>query len=166
MTAIVIRPEKPCDVDAIFEVTKAAFRDMAFSDGSEPALVNTLRDDGDLTLSLVAENAERIVGHIAFSPVTIDDGSPGWHGPGPVSVLPELQGQRIGHALVKRGIADMWKRGSRGIVLLGDPAYYSRFGFEHDPNLVYPGPPAQYSQRLVLHGDAPRGRVRYAPAFG
>ena len=166
MSAIAIRPERAGDERAIHALTEAAFRDMPFSDGDEQELVDRLREDGDLTLSLVAEDAERIVGHIAFSPVTISDGSAHWFGLGPVSVWPELHGQRIGSALVKRGIADLRERDACGIVLLGDPAYYSRFGFEHDPKLAYPGPPAEYFQRLVLAGEAPEGIVSYAKGFG
>ncbi|MEX0341732.1 MAG: GNAT family N-acetyltransferase [Erythrobacter sp.] len=166
MTAFAIRPEREGDAQTIFALTEAAFRDMPFSDGDEQQLVDRLRSAGDLTLSLVAEDAERIVGHIAFSPVTISDGTTGWYGLGPVSVWPELQRQGIGAALVKRGIADIRGLGGKGIVLLGSPDYYARFGFEHDPDLRYPGPPAEYFQRLVLDGDAPRGTVSYAPAFG
>ncbi len=166
MSAITIRPEKSGDAPAIHRLTAAAFDGMPQSDGDEQELVDRLRADGDLTLSLVAEDAERIVGHIAFSPVTIADGAPGWHGLGPVSVLPELQGQGVGSALVKRGIADMREAGSRGIVLLGSPEYYARFGFAHDPQIAYPGPPAEYFQYLLLEGELPRGAVRYAPAFG
>lgn len=166
MHAITIRPETKGDQATIFALTTAAFADMPFSDGDEPALVDNLRRDGDLTLSLVAEDAQRIVGHIAFSPVTIADGSLDWFGLGPVSVWPELQKQGIGGALIQRGIADLRERGARGIILLGSPVYYSRFGFEHDPALTYPGPPAEYFQRLVLDGDAPSGQVSYAPAFG
>lgn len=166
MHAITIRPETQGDQATIFALTTAAFADMPFSDGDEPALVDNLRRDGDLTLSLVAEDAQRIVGHIAFSPVTIADGSLDWFGLGPVSVWPELQKQGIGGALIQRGIADLRERGARGIILLGSPVYYSRFGFEHDPALTYPGPPAEYFQRLVLDGDAPSGQVSYAPAFG
>lgn len=166
MHAITIRPETKGDQATIFALTTAAFAEMPFSDGDEPALVDSLRRDGDLTLSLVAEDAQRIVGHIAFSPVTIADGSLDWFGLGPVSVWPELQKQGIGGALIQRGIADLRERGARGIILLGSPVYYSRFGFEHDPALTYPGPPAEYFQRLVLDGDAPSGQVSYAPAFG
>jgi predicted N-acetyltransferase YhbS len=166
VSAVAIRPERAGDEGAIHALTEAAFRDMPFSDGDEQDLVDQLRADGDLTLSLVAEDAERIVGHIAFSPVSISDGSKDWFGLGPVSVRPELHGQRIGSALVKRGLADLRERGARGTVLLGDPAYYTRFGFAHDPGLTYPGPPAEYFQRLVLEGAAPQGIVRYAAAFG
>jgi len=89
MTAIAIRPEEPGDEAAIHALTQAAFRDMPFSDGSEPDLVDRLRADGDLALSLVAVNMdEAIVGHIAFSPVAIADGSAGWFQLSPVSVIP------------------------------------------------------------------------------
>jgi predicted N-acetyltransferase YhbS len=163
---VTIRPEAAGNAATIFALTKAAFAQMPFSDGDEQHLVDALRRDGDLTLSLVAEDTARIVGHIAFSPVTISDGTPGWFGLGPVSVWPELHHRGIGGALIRRGIADMRERGARGIVLLGSPAYYARFGFRHEPQLRYPGPPAEYFQCLVLKGELPIGEVRYAPAFG
>ncbi len=166
MTAIAIRPEEPRDHAAIGVVTQAAFADTPHSDGSEVRIIERLRSDGDLTLSLVAEDGERIVGHVAVSPVQISDGSPGWYGLGPIAILPSLQRRGIGSRLMQRAIADMRMRGARGLVLLGDPAYYSRFGFEHDPALRYPGPLPEYFQRLVVAGDAPSGTVRYAPAFG
>ncbi|MCA0909882.1 GNAT family N-acetyltransferase [Qipengyuania gaetbuli] len=166
MSAITIRPERAGDEAVIHELTEAAFRDMPFSEGDEQDLVDALRNEGDLTLSLVAEDGTRIVGHIAFSPVAISDGTRDWYGLGPVSVWPELHGQGIGSALVRRGIADIRAKGAKGIVLLGSPDYYGRFGFEHDPQLQYPGPPAEYFQRLVLDGPAATGVVRYVPAFG
>ena len=164
--AITIRPEAPGDEATIFALTEAAFADMPFSEGDEPELVNKLRADGDLTLSLVAEDADRIVGHIAFSPVTISDDAADWYGLGPVSVWPDLHHQGIGGALIKRGIADMRQIGARGIVLLGSNVYYPRFGFRHEPQLTYPGPPPEYFQALLLDGDMPSGEVRFAPAFG
>lgn len=161
-----IRPESGGDEVAIHALTEAAFRDMPFSEGDEPDLVDRLRANGDLTLSLVAEDADGIVGHIAFSPVTISDGAEAWYGLGPVSVRPDLQRTGIGGSLIKRGIADLRAVGAKGIVLLGSTDYYPRFGFEHDPELRYPGPPAEYFQRLVLEGAAPKGVVSFAPAFG
>lgn len=166
MSEISIRAEAAGDAPTIYKLTQAAFRDMPFSDGDEQELVERLRAGGDLALSLVAEDAARIVGHIAFSPVTISDGTPGWVGLGPVSVWPDLHGQGIGGALVRRGIAEMSALGAKGIVLLGSPDYYSRFGFVHDPQLSYPGPPAEYFQCLLIDGPMPQGNVRYAPAFG
>ena len=166
MNAISIRFEKSGDEAAIHALTAAAFADMPFSAGDEPELVDALRAAGDLSLSLVAVNAAAIVGHIAFSQVTISDGSRAWFGLGPVSVAPVFQRLGIGSALIKRGLADMRERGARGIVLLGSPAYYSRFGFQNDPKLCYPGPPPPYFQRLVLTGKAPSGVVTYVAAFG
>ncbi|MBX7458473.1 N-acetyltransferase [Qipengyuania sp. 1NDH17] len=166
MSALTIRPEKPSDHAQIGVVTDAAFAEVEHSDGSEVQIVEKLRSDGDLTLSLVAEDGERIVGHVAVSPVTISGGSTGWYGLGPISVLPAHQREGVGLRLMQRAIADMREMGAKGIVLLGEPAYYSRFGFEHDPELSYPGPPAEYFQRLVMEGEAPSGTVTYAPAFG
>ncbi|MEM7666531.1 MAG: N-acetyltransferase [Pseudomonadota bacterium] len=164
--AITIRPEAAGDEDTIFKLTETAFQPMPFSEGDEQHLVNHLREAGDLTLSLVAENAERIVGHIAISPVTISDGASDWYGLGPVSVWPELQHKGIGGALIRRAIADMRERGAKGIVLLGSNVYYPRFGFVHEPQLTYPGPPPEFFQCLLLNGDLPRGEVKFAPAFG
>ena len=166
MTTFTIRPEASGEKAAIFALTEAAFASMPYSDGDEPELVNRLRKDGDLTLSLVAEDAERIVGHIAFSPVTITDGARDWYGLGPVSVWPELQRAGIGSALINRGIADMRALGAKGIVLLGSNEYYPRFGFKCEPQLTYPGGPAEYFQALLLDGELPSGEVTFAPAFG
>ncbi|MDY7097027.1 MAG: N-acetyltransferase [Pseudomonadota bacterium] len=163
---ITIRPEAAGDEEVIFTLTQAAFKDMPFSEGDEPELVNGLRADGDLVLSLVAEDGERIVGHIAFSPVTISDGTQDWYGLGPVSVWPDIQHRGIGGALIKRGIADLRSRGAKGIVLLGSTEYYPRFGFVHEPQLRYPGPPPEYFQVLLMEGTLPSGEVQYAPAFG
>lgn len=165
MTAVTIRPERLGDEEAIHRLTEAAFKDMPFSEGDEQHLVDSLRRDGDLSLSLVAEDATRIVGHIAFSRVEISDGTPDWYGLGPVSVWPELHRRGIGSALILRGIADLRERSAGGIVLLGSPAYYARFGFLHEPQLRYPGPPPEYFQCLVLAGGLPEGEVTYAPAF-
>jgi predicted N-acetyltransferase YhbS len=165
MSALTIRAERPGDEATIHRLTEAAFRDMPFSEGDEQHLVDALRRDGDLALSLVAEDAERIVGHIAFSRVAISDGTPDWYDLGPVSVWPELHRQGIGSALILHGIAELRERGAAGIVLLGSPVYYGRFGFRHEPQLRYPGPPPEYFQCLVLTGDLPTGEVTYAPAF-
>ena len=164
--AITIRPETSGDEATIHALTTAAFNPMPFSDGSEPDLIDRLRADGDLTLSFVAEDAERIVGHIAFSPVTIADGARDWYGLGPVSVWPELQQRGIGGALIKRGIADLRAMGAKGIVLLGSNVYYPRFGFVHEPQLTYTGAPPEFFQTLLLDGDLPKGAVHFAPAFG
>ncbi|MEM6856952.1 MAG: N-acetyltransferase [Pseudomonadota bacterium] len=163
---IAIRPEAPGDEATIFTLTQNAFAGMEFSDGTEGYIVDKLRADGDLTLSLVALDRLRIVGHIAISPVTISDGASSWYGLGPVSVAPEMQRAGIGGQLIRCAIADMRERGARGIVLLGSTEYYPRFGFRHEPQLTYPGPPPEYFQCLLLEGDLPSGEVAYSPAFG
>ncbi|MGY6637514.1 MAG: GNAT family N-acetyltransferase [Erythrobacter sp.] len=165
MIAVTIRSEQPGDEAIIHHLTQAAFRDMPFSDGKEQHLVDALRRNGDLALSLVAEADAKVVGHIAFSRVTISDGTPDWYGLGPVSVWPELHHRGIGSALVRRGVTDLRACGAAGVVLLGNPAYYARFGFVHDPRLSYPGTPPEYFQCLVLKGKLPIGEVSYADAF-
>lgn len=164
MNAIVIRPEEAADMAAIHALTQLAFTDMPFSEGDEADLVDQLRKDGDLALSFVAED-DSIVGHIAFSEVTISDGATGWYGLGPVSVTPLRQGEGIGSALILHGLATLRAMGANGCILLGNPDYYGRFGFVADPALVYPGPPAKYFQSLVLNGPMPSGEVTYPPAF-
>lgn len=164
--SIAIRPEAQGDEAAIYALTEAAFKEMEHADGDEQDLVNRLRADGDLTLSLLAEDGAVIVGHIAFSPVSISDGSKDWYGLGPVSVLPARQGEGIGSKLVNAGLDQLRQLGARGCVLLGDPAYYRRFGFRHHPRLQYPGPPVEYFQYLVLEGAMPAGTVSYSPGFG
>lgn len=161
MSAWSIRPEVPGDAAAIAALVTAAFESAAHSDGTEAEIVDGLRRDGDLTLSLVAED-EVILGHIAFSPVSISDGSAHWYGLAPVSVVPDCQSQGIGAALVQHGLAELRALGARGCVVLGDPAYYGRFGFVADPALIYPGVPEGLFQRLVFEDRAPRGTVRYA----
>lgn len=163
--SITYRPEEPDDRRPIYKLTEAAFKDMPFSNGDEHELVDRLRKNGDLTLSLVAETSDGIIGHIAFSPVTISDGTKNWYGLGPVSVWPQLQGKGIGGALINSGITQMRAIGAKGIVLLGSPDYYSRFGFKSDPSLTYPGPPAVYFQYLTLVGVRPAGTVSFAPGF-
>lgn len=165
MTDFIIRAEQHKDEAIIHRLTEAAFKEMPFSQGDEQHLVDTLRRDGDLALSLVAEDSGRIVGHVAFSRVTVSDGTPDWYDLGPVSVWPELQHRGIGSALVRRGIADLRECGAAGVVLLGSPEYYARFGFRHEPQLRFPGPPPEYFQCLVLEGRLPAGEVTYAPAF-
>lgn len=164
--SVTIRPERAGDERAIHEVVRAAFDGHPHSDGSEPAIVDALRADGDLTISLVAEDGGAIVGHVAFSPVTISDGSEGWFGLGPVAVAPQRQREGIGAALIERALALLHERDAAGCVVLGDPAYYGRFGFAHDPALAYPVPPPEYFQRLVMGASDASGSVNYADAFG
>ena len=126
---MIIRRETAADIAAIGEVTIAAFDTLAISNHTEQFIIRALRAADVLTLSLVAEVDGRVVGHVAFSPVTISDGTQNWYGLGPVSVLPEHQRQGIGTALIREGLSMLKGLGAQGCCLVGDPAYYSRFGF-------------------------------------
>ena len=161
---MILRSERPGDEPAIFALTQAAFADMPFSNGMEGPIVDGLRADGDLALSLVAEDMGGIVGHIAFSPVTVSGEREGLYGLGPVCADPERRGQGIGSALVREGLARL--PDARAVFLVGDPAYYARFGFLGDCGLSHNDVPARAVQGLFLDGRARRGEVRYAPAFG
>ncbi len=161
MADVALRPERDGDADAIRALVTAAFLGAEHSSGSEGAIVNALRASGKLTVSLVAERDDAIVGHVAFSPVTIDGRDLGWFGLGPVAVSPDHQRQGIGTRLIEAGLAQLRETEAQGCVVLGDPAYYARFAFVSDPALAYPGVPAEYFQRLVFTGTAPTGEVAY-----
>lgn len=162
---MIIRDETAADVDAIRSVTAAAFADMPYSDGSEPAIIERLRAAGALTLSLVVEEQNEVVGHVAFSPVTVAGQGNGWYGLGPLSVLPARQGLCIGSALVREGLARLQALDARGCVLAGDPAYYGRFGFGVDPAFTSTAIPQEYFMRLAFSPVYGGGAVTYHPAF-
>ncbi|MBS1129974.1 MAG: GCN5-related N-acetyltransferase [Proteobacteria bacterium] len=164
MTAT-IRPEKPSDEAAIEQVTRRAFLSHPYSLQTEQFIIRALRADDALSVSLVAEEAGRIVGHIALSPVTISDGSAGWYGLGPISVEPELQRRGIGRALMERGIVELRKIGAAGCVLVGDPAFYIRFGFANNPALVLEGIPPEFFLCLLLGTASAHGSVQFHQAF-
>lgn len=99
MTEWTVRDEAPGDEAAIAAVTAAAFRGAPHSDGSEAEIIERLRVAGDLAVSLVAVDADgAIVGHVAFSPVTISDGTSGWYGLGPVSSFPPTRARASARA--------------------------------------------------------------------
>ena len=162
---IVIRTERAEDADAISAVTMAAFATMEFSNQTEHFIVDALRAAGALTLSLVAAAGDRIVGHIAFSPVTMSDGTDGWYGLGPVSVLPLYQRTGIGSALIEDGLARLRALGARGCCVVGHPQYYGRFGFEHVVGLACAGVPPEAFFALPFDGHLPQGTVVFHAAF-
>ncbi|RPE31699.1 putative acetyltransferase [Acinetobacter sp. BIGb0102] len=162
---ISIRNEQPSDIPNIFKLTQAAFKDIEYSSHTEQFIVNALRDSQQLTVSLVAEYEGQIIGHIAFSPVSISDGTTDWYGLGPVSVQPEFQNQGVGSQLIHTGLEKLKTLKAAGCVLLGDPEYYARFGFKAKPELVLQGVPAEYFQTLSFTEKMPHGNVVYAEAF-
>ena len=162
---IVIRPERPSDVAAIDAVTVAAFLEAPHTGYNEQLIVKALRDDSALSISLVAEIDGVVVGHVATSSVAISDGTSGWLGLGPISVLPELQREGIGSRLMRALMTLMESNGYGGCVLLGDPAFYSRFGFEPQAGLVLPDVPPEYFLAVAFIAPMPIGTVTYHAAF-
>ena len=160
-----IRSERDADASAITEVTVAAFNTLPISDHTEQFIIAALRAAGALTISLVAEAEGRIIGHIAFSPVTISVGTRDWYGLGPVSVLPEYQRQGVGTALIQEGLARLKALHAQGCCLVGHPDYYRRFGFRNAPGLTVEGVPAEVFFVLPFHGPVPHGTVTFHDAF-
>lgn len=135
----------------------------------EADLVERLRADGDLVLSLVAEKDGGLIGHCCFSRLTVHEGDrvAAAISLGPVAVLPAAQRQGVGQTLIRDGIARFKAAGETLIFVLGDPNYYARFGFASDAARRYRTPyDGPYLQALRLTDDAPlEGEVRYASAF-
>lgn len=162
---MIIRPETPDDYAVIREILIAAFADHPYSHQTEHLIVEGLRADDALTASLVAEIDGKVVGQIAFSPVWIDGRDCGWLALGPVAVLPALQRQGIGQALVIEGLQTIRKLGAQGCVLVGDPAYYRRFGFENHAALRMKGVPPEVLMCLPMTEEMPERTVTHHPAF-
>jgi putative acetyltransferase len=162
---IIIRDEQPGDHAAIYDLTARAFAPMPYSDGDEQDLIDALRAAGALAISLVALLEGKLVGHVAFSPATAADGSAGWYALGPVSAEPELQRQGIGSALIHEGIRRLREREAAGCILVGNPDYYSRFGFRPYPTLAPAGQPPEYFMILPLAVTEPSTVVEFHPAF-
>ena len=168
MSRVQIRREAPADLAAVREVLAAAFPTEA-----EAGLVEVLRERARPSVSLVAEDAGRVVGHVLFTPVEIRGAEPaaGWFGLAPLAVAPERQRCGVGSELVRAGLAACRGAGARAIVVLGHPTYYPRFGFAPAwaAGLYYrvPGPNPSFMV-VELEPGALRGHtgeVRYHPAF-
>ena len=157
---VMIRPESNDDHDAIRSLTARAFAGRPYSDGTEPRVIDALRDAGALVLSLVAVRGDDVVGHIAFSPV-----GPDWFALGPVAVEPALQGRGVGSQLIEAGLQQLRGRGAQGCVLLGDHRYYGRFGFVVAPDLAPTRYPGEHFQILAFGASRPDRRVAFHPAL-
>ncbi len=169
VTDIVVQDEAPADHGAIHELTKIAFADKSFSAKDEHFLVDALREAGALAVSLVAVAEGSVVGHVAFSlaEMSTPDGAmaDGWYALGPISVAPNFQGQGIGSRLARAGLERIKALGAKGCVLAGDPNYYTRFGFRHDPLITLENVPAGVSLVLRITDNDDHGFVRFHPAF-
>ena len=162
---MIIRPEIPNDYDSIRNIHIAAFANHPYSHQTEHLIVEGLRADGALTVSLVADLDGNVVGQIAFSPVKIDGKDCGWLGLGPVAVSPGLQRRGIGQALVNEGLKQIRGLGAQGCVLVGNPAFYRRFGFENNPALRMEGVPPEVLMCLPMGDEMLEGNVTHHPAF-
>jgi putative acetyltransferase len=162
---VVIRNEMDADIGAITEVTIAAFKTLEISKHTEQFIIAALRAAKALTLSLVAEADGRVIGHIAFSDVTISDGTRNWYGLGPVSVLPEYQRQGIGKALIQEGLSRLKNMNAQGCCLVGHPDYYRKFGFSNMSGLVHEGVPQEVFFALSFDGHTPQGTVAFHEGF-
>jgi putative acetyltransferase len=161
---VIIRPERPEDARAVWTVHEAAF-----GQADEARLVARLRQEARPCVSLVAECAAQVIGHVFFSPVAIEGARAG--GLAPVGVLPAEQGRGAGGALVRAGLEASRALGWELVFVLGDPAYYGRFGFalaaphglhyeSHDFDRAF------QVQELTAGALARcRGWVHYLPAF-
>jgi len=161
----VIRDETDADIGAITEVTIAAFESLQISNHTEQFIIEALRADKALTVSLVAELDGRIIGHIAFSPVTISDGTRNWYGLGPVSVSPEHQHKGVGKALIQEGLSRLKDLNAQGCCVVGHPEYYRKFGFRNIPGLVLEGVPREVFFALSFGGHTPEGTVTFHDGF-
>lgn len=162
---IVIRNETDADISTITEVTVAAFKSLEISNHTEQFIIEALRSAGALTVSLVAEVDGRVVGHVAFSPVTISDGIRNWYGLGPVSVLPMYQRMGIGKALIQEGLSRLKDLGAKGCCLVGHPHYYRKFGFENVAGLSHEGVPQDVFFALSFDRHFPHGCVIFHEGF-
>ena len=160
-----IRKETSADADAIGLLTQKAFAPVPYSNGSEGQIIDQLRSDGDLILSLVMDDEGRIVGHIAFSPIQIDGKQDKWYCLGPICVAPDKQKQGIGKALIGEGLREIRALGSNGCILVGDPAYYGRLGFKSNGQLRYGELNPSLIQYRSFQGQVPKGVLTHATAF-
>ncbi|CAA6606030.1 GCN5-related N-acetyltransferase [Rhodospirillaceae bacterium LM-1] len=145
---------------------QAAFLHHPHSRQTEHLIVDALRDDKALLVSLVGEENGEVVGHIAFSDILIDGQDSGWVGLGPVAARVDRQRQGIGSALVRAGLDEARKLGKQGCVLVGEPDYYRRFGFKADHRLSLEGVPPEYVLALAFDNAlVPSGAVAFHKAF-
>lgn len=169
MTRVTIRPERPVDIPAIRSLNMAAFPTEA-----EANLVDMLRANGRASLSLVAVAAGEVVGHILFSPVTLeaDRGRHPTLGLAPMAVRPALQRQGVGGRLVEAGLERCKQTGVGAVVVLGHEHYYPRFGFEPASGFgvtcEYDVPDQNFMLVELIDGASEHlsGVARYQPEFG
>lgn len=165
---IVIRPEAPQDQSAVFRINE-----LAFGQPNEARLVDALRPAARPYLSLAAVEGDQVVGHILFTPVTIEfEGSASSAlGLAPMAVIPERQRQGIGSQLVREGLDECARQGHGVVVVLGHPRFYPRFGFvtaaTRGLRCEYPVPDEVFMVAELIPGalQGRTGLVKYRPEF-
>jgi putative acetyltransferase len=161
-----IRPETAADFASIFEVNR-----RAFAGDAESRLVDALRSAGASRISLVAEIAGRVVGHVLFSDLAIvNQGRPiAALALAPLAVLPQHQRQGLGSALVREGLEVARRAGHRIVIVVGHPAYYPRFGFSAELarrlESPYSGPSCMALELVAGALAGVTGKLEYPPAF-
>ncbi|GGF45343.1 N-acetyltransferase [Azorhizobium oxalatiphilum] len=161
---MLIRDETANDIPAISRVVTEALKLLPQATGTEADIVETLRTQGALALSLVAEEEGLVIGYLAASAARIGE-QHGWGLIGPLAVLPSRHRQGIGSALMSEALRRL-RTDSRGAALVGDPTYYARFGFRAFPGLKVAGCPPEVVQALPFDSTEPRGELIHHPAFG
>lgn len=169
---MLIRRELSADIAAISEIIYAAFKGHPYhAPGQEPTehlIVSRLRDAGALSLSLVAVEDDTIVGHIAFSPIKIKGLESNWFALAPMSVSLSKQKCGVGSKLINEALRILTEQGTEGVVVLGYPEYYKRFGFHNQSELSVAETPQEYflAQRLTNQEHSiPKGEVNFHEAF-
>ncbi len=165
---MIIREEMPEDILGVRRVEEAAF-----GRSGEAELVDRLRKRGAVTLSLVAVEANQVVGHVLFSPGEVSNGQESWPcvGMGPVAVLPERQRTGIAKGLIATGLEKCWQKGVKATFVLGDPAYYGRFGFTRTDHYgircEFEVPPEDFMVTAAEEGALSgwNGVMHYQPEF-
>ncbi|MCG9664351.1 N-acetyltransferase [Vibrio mediterranei] len=168
---MLIRTEAPADILVIDRLLKSVFDTDA-----EANLVMALRENGRLTLSLVACSDEgEVIGHLLFTPVTIDGDDLSWQGLAPLAVAKEHQGQGVASALVEEAFTTLPEFGYPACVVLGDPSYYGRFQFsaaaDYDLHCQWEVPEGAFQVRSLTEDSVAeqlagrKGLVAYCPEF-
>lgn len=167
-SVIGIRTESPEDYPWVHDVVS-----RAFGREDEAQLVQALREDGCLFLALVAEAHGQLIGHVAFSslPLESESGTIIAAALAPMAVAPDWQRKGVGSALIHRGLTMCRERKVPAVVVLGEPRYYSRFGFTATAALKLVAPfSGEAFQALELTpgalSDLGWARVRYPKPFG
>ncbi|MCC9625811.1 N-acetyltransferase [Thalassospira sp. MA62] len=160
-----IREEAEKDFNATHALLASAFETAPQSWQTEHLIVDALRKKGKLTLSLIAEEDNQLVGCASFSPIKINGTKCDWYGLGPVAVFPSRQGLGIGSELIQSGIHRLRDAGAKGCVALGDRDFHSRFGFEPYVDLYMKDVPTDMILALPFTDETPCGEVQYDSAF-